>query len=56
VSGFGWMNEYGFCYGSFNISLGDIIVKRKGLQMIKYLKKENDSPIENELPLSFALT
>jgi ABC-type transport system involved in Fe-S cluster assembly fused permease/ATPase subunit len=50
------MNEYGFCYASFNTQLGDIIVKRKNLQMIKYLKKESDSPVENELPLSFAIT
>ena len=50
------MNEYGFCYASFNTQVGDIIVKRKGLTMIKYLKKESDSPVENELPLSFAVT
>lgn len=31
-------------------------MKRKGLQMIKYLKKDGDNLIENELPLSFALT
>jgi hypothetical protein len=50
------MNEYGFCYANFNTQMGDIIVKRKGLCMIKYLKKESDSPVENELPVSFAIT
>ena len=50
------MNEYGFCYGNFNVQQGDIIVKRKGLTMIKYLKKDSDTPVENELPISFALT
>ena len=50
------MNVYGFCYASFNILQADFIVKRKGLTMIKYLKKESDSPVENTLPYSFALT
>lgn len=57
VAGFGWMNEYKFCYGSFNAQAGgEVIVKRKGIELISYLKKESDSPVENELPLSFALT
>ncbi len=50
------MNEYGFAYASFNVMQGDFIVKKKGLTMIKYLKKENDSPVENTLPNSFAIT
>lgn len=50
------MHEYGFCYGNFNVQLGDIIVKRKGLQIIKYLKKDADTPVEGELPVSFDLT
>lgn len=33
-----------------------MILKRNGLNIISYLKKESDSPVENELPLSFALT
>ena len=36
--------------------MGELIIKRKNLTMIKYLKKENDSPVENALPYSFALT
>ena len=36
--------------------MGELIVKRKNLTMIKYIKKESDSPVENALPLSFALT
>lgn len=51
------MNEYGFCYASFNFLSGDFIVKRKGLTMIKYLKKESDGQAtENTLPESFAIT
>lgn len=36
--------------------MGELIVKRKNLSMIKYIKKESDNPVENALPLSFALT
>jgi hypothetical protein len=36
--------------------MGELIVKRKNLSMIKYIKKESDSPVENALPTSFALT
>ena len=51
------MNEYGFCYASFNVMQGEFIVKRKGLTMIKYLKKDSDTPaVENTLPDSFAIT
>lgn len=50
------MNEYCFCYASFNIMLGEFIIKRKNLTMIKYLKKDSDTPVENALPNSFALT
>jgi len=36
--------------------LGEFIIKRKNLTMIKYLKKESDTVVENALPTSFALT
>ena len=50
------MNEYQFCSASFNVIQGDFIVKKKGLTMSKYLKKESDSPVENTLPNAFAIT
>lgn len=50
------MNEYCFCYASFNIMMGEFVIKKKGLTMINYLKKDSDTPVENALPNSFALT
>mmetsp|Transcript_7263 Transcript_7263/g.6394 ORF Transcript_7263/g.6394 Transcript_7263/m.6394 type:complete len:137 (+) Transcript_7263:1008-1418(+) len=50
------MNEFGFCHGNFNLQLGDLVLKKKNLQMISYLKKEGDNVVDNDLPYSFALT
>lgn len=50
------MNEYGFAYATFNVLNADFVVKKKGITFIKYLKKDNDSPIENSQPGSFAIT
>ncbi len=54
VGGFGWMNEYGFYYATYNP--GEFIIKKKSLEIASYIKKEEDSVIENVLPSGFAIT
>jgi hypothetical protein len=36
--------------------LGEFVIKKKGLTMINYVKKDSDTLVENALPQSFALT
>lgn len=48
------MNEYGFYYASYNP--GEYIIKKKGLEVTSYIKKEGDTVIENVLPCGFAIT
>lgn len=50
------MSEYGFCYSSYNMLTGEFVIKQKGLTMIKYIMKDSDTPVENQVPLSFGLT
>jgi len=54
VGGFGWMNEYGFYYANYNP--GEFIIKKKSLEIASYIKKEEDSVVENVLPSGFAIT
>ena len=54
VSGFGWMNEFCFYYGSYNQD--EYILKKRSLEQAAYLKKEGDQLTENVLPHSFAVT
>jgi putative heme iron utilization protein len=48
------MNEYGFYYASYNPD--EYIIKKKSLEVTNYLKKENDTVVENVLPHAFAVT
>ena len=65
VAGFGWLNDNHFILGQYkhedvNSSMNDgwrnLILKNENLSQIKYVKKERDTPIEDELPQSFAIT
>jgi hypothetical protein len=59
VAGFGWLNDNYFCYGAYsdNQSSGSqYVLKQMNIKQQNYLKREKDQPIEDELPVSFAIT
>jgi len=41
IGGFGWMNEYGFYYASYDPD--EYIIKKKRLETANYVKKEGDT-------------
>ena len=59
------MNDNQFCYGNYSSAerplstlnrADDFILKQAGLQRMNYVMKEGETPKENILPSSFAMT